>query len=67
MPMARLVAFLDETSAAQIALAWLVPGEVRRREGWMRRREIIAGLGGAAIFEAQFLYPKGYSRGHETR
>ena len=29
--MARLVAFLDETLAAQIALAWLVPGEVRRR------------------------------------
>ena len=29
--MARPVAFLDETLAAQIALAWLVPCEVRRR------------------------------------
>jgi hypothetical protein len=25
------MAFLDETLAAQIALLWLVPGEVRRR------------------------------------
>ena len=31
MPMARPVAFLDETLAAQIALAWLVLCEVRRR------------------------------------
>jgi hypothetical protein len=29
--MARPVAFLDETLAAQIALTWLVPCEVRRR------------------------------------
>ena len=29
--MARLVTFLDETLATQIALAWLVPCEVRRR------------------------------------
>jgi len=31
MPMARPVAFLDETLATQIALAWFVPCEVRRR------------------------------------
>jgi hypothetical protein len=30
MPMARPVAFVDETLAAQIALAWLIPCEVRR-------------------------------------
>jgi len=31
MPIARPVAFLDETLGAQIALAWLVPCEVRGR------------------------------------
>ena len=54
--MARLVAFLDETSAAQIALAWLVPGEVRRRAQMAanahRQRSIHEANGERASFHA---------------
>jgi len=50
------VAFLDETLAAQIALAWLVPCEVRRRTQMAahahRQRAIHEANGDRASFHA---------------